>query len=364
MSLKALISIALLSSTLTHAQEPDQHQMAVQLGWLYLKPMSNNHTYAYYVAGTQPIFQDWHAQAVNPAYASAFELGLQYNFKETPFSAAVDWIHLSSSDSASVQGNQTLNLANIAFVAPPFEMSPPVFGIRHAAAQLNYTYDNVTTNLEKIIDVSGFMKAKVVGGLNILRLKQSISTTFSDFVGTLATDYSYALPPDPSFSFKIQSISEFMGVGPDLGLTGQLDIFKGLSIVGAAFGSLNVGITSVQENFTSTSAELTRSGVGVSQQQVTTPNKTQVVPGFDGKLGLLYQFSGHHLSNLSLEGGYRVITYMNAISTTNPQTLVQPGTYIITPEFSTGTMAIVSMDQQDRPFNLNGPYLTLKVNFM
>jgi hypothetical protein len=87
-----------------------------------------------------------------------------------------------------------------------------------------------------------------------------------------------------------------------------------------------------------------------------------VVPGFDGKLGLLYQFRNQRLSNLSLEVGYRVISYMNAISTTSPQTLVQPGTDDATPEFSTGTMAIVSMTQQDRPFNLNGPYITLKLN--
>src|SRR4029078_6204940 len=140
----------------------------------------------------------------------------------------------------------------------------------------------------------------------------------------------------------------------------------GLSLIGTAIGSLNVGTISVQENFTSTSARLTREGIGVSKQQITVPNKTQIVPGFDGKLGLLYQLKNiyHHTTNINIEAGYRVISYINAISTINPQTLVQPGDNPDVPEFSTGTMAIVSMEQQDRPFNMSGPYLEVGFDFL
>lgn len=359
---KTILSAVFLSATLVYAQTPGKSQTRVQLGWLDLKPMSNNHTYAFYVAGTQPYFQDWHAQAIDPAYSSAFELGAQYAFKNTQWDAAIDWIHLNSEDSSFKQGNQTIDTSNIAFVAPPFEMSPPVFGIRRADAELKYQYDDALVNMEKIFDVSDGINAKVMVGVNILRLKQSLSTTFTDYVGAEPTPYTYPLPADPSFSFKIQSISQFMGVGPNMGLSAEFAIFKGLHIIGMASGSLNVGTTSIQENFTATSARLTTNGIGMSQQQVTAPNKTQVVPGFDGKLGLLYQLSRLHIPNLSIEGGYRVMSYLNAISTINPQTLVQPGPNPGVPEFSTGTMAIVSMTQQDRPFNLNGPYVSLKVS--
>lgn len=362
---KIVLSMALLGATGVYANEHAKNLIEVQLAWLNFKPMSNNHTYAYDVAGKQPYYQDWHAQSINPSYASGFELGLQYTFQPDIFNASVDWMHVSSNDSSYKKGNQTLQFANIEFVAPPFEMSPPVFGIRRADATLHYNYDNVAVNLEKIFATShSWMSAKLIGGINILRLKQTVATTFSDMVGAEPTPYSTALPPDPSFSFQLQSISEFMGAGPDLGVSGQLEIFKGLRLIGTASGSLNVGTTSIQENFTSTSATLTQNGIGVSKQQVTTPNKTQVVPGFDGKLGLIYQFRNKSVPNFSIEGGYRVITYMNAISTTAPQTLVQPGTNPGVPEFSTGTMAIVSMSQQDRPFNLNGPYVMLKLDLM
>lgn len=362
---KMILPIALLSASAVYANEINKNTLEVQLGWLNLKPMSNNHTYAYYVAGTQPYYQDWHAQSINPSYTSAFELGLAYAITPNFFNTSIDWMHLSSSDSGFKQGNQTTQVANIAFVAPPFEMSPPVFGIRRADAQLKYNFDDIALNLETLFGLyNGRMSAKIIGGINVLRVKQIFTTTFSDLVGAEPTPYSTALPADPSFSFQLQSISDFTGLGPNLGLSGQLEIMSGLSIIGSASGSLNVGTTSVQENFTSTSATLTQKGIGVSQQQITTPNKTQVVPGFDGKLGLIYQFQNKRMPNFSLEGGYRVMSYMNAISTTTPQTLVQPGTNPGVPDFSTGTMAIVSIAQQDRPFNLNGPYLMVKCNIM
>lgn len=360
---KIMLPIALICATTIYADE-QANQVAINLGWLYLKPTSNNHTYAYYVSGTQPYNQSWHAQAINPSHSSAFELGLEYIFQDNKLGLAGNWVHLHSTDSANKQGNQTLEVANIEFVAPPFEMSPPVFGIRHAEAQLSYNYDDFMVNLEKILTTPTWMHAKIIAGIKVLRLKQTMDTTFSDLVGAEPTPYTYPLTPDPSFSFEIQSISNFIGVGPDLGLTAELEILKGLSVVGAAFASLNVGTTSIQENFTSTSQSLTQLGIGVSEQQVTTPNKTQIVPGFDGKLGLRYQFKSLHNLNTTLEAGYRLISYINAISTTNPQTLVQPGQNPSVPEFSTGTMAIVSMTQQDRPFNMNGPYLELKLTIV
>jgi hypothetical protein len=371
---KIILSIALLGTTMVYAIDAETnstlidmntHPIAIDLGWLYLKPMSNNHTYAYYVAGTQPDYQNWHAQSVNPHYASALELGLRYTLKENQLNLAIDWLHLNSNDKAYKEGNQTINLANIEFTGPPFEMSPPVFGIRRADAKLNYHYEDIALNLEKILDTPKWMKAKIIPGINVLYLKQNLTSKFSDLVGSEPTPYTYPLLPDPSFSFQIQAISEFIGLGPSLGVNGQIEIMPCLSLIGTASGSLNVGTISVQENFTSTSARLTREGIGVSKQQITVPNKTQIVPGFDGRLGLLYQLQKiYQMMNINIEAGYRLISYINAVSTINPQTLVQPGDNPDVPEFSTGTMAIVSMTQQDRPFNMNGPYVEIGLDFL
>jgi hypothetical protein len=55
-------------------------------------------------------------------------------------------------------------------------------------------------------------------------------------------------------------------------------------------------------------------------------------------------------------------TFINAISTISPNTLVQPGTVVVTPEFSTGTMAIVSTNSKTGPFSYRGGFLNLKVD--
>jgi hypothetical protein len=104
---KTLFLLALAGIASVNAQE-QPHRLELQLGWMDLKPISNNYTYAFDVAGTQPYFQSWHAQALNPSYSSAYEVGAQYSINESALNISMDWTHLHSSDSSSKQGNQTL----------------------------------------------------------------------------------------------------------------------------------------------------------------------------------------------------------------------------------------------------------------
>lgn len=347
---------------LRNADANPSHPALLSLSVLYLKPMSNNHTYAYYVSGTQPYSQSWHAQSIDPSYSPGFDLAYLHEVYPKELNLAIDWVHLNSKNSDSKSGNDTLSLRGIAFLGPPFEMSPPVFSIREVSAEIKYNFDSVKLNLEKVLDVSKtWYKAKLTAGLNALYIKQQMLTTFGHLVGALPTDFSYALPPDPNYSFNLASVSQYTGLGPILGFVGELSLCQNLSLVGVASGTLTAGTLSVQENFVATSNELNFLGLGTNKQQITTPNKTQVVPGFDGKLGLEYLINLKNVSHFSLEGGYRFASYLNAISTTTPQTLVQPGQNPTIPEFATGTMAIVSVAQTDRPFNLNGPYFTLNI---
>ena len=298
---------------------------------------------------------------LQPTNTTSLELGLNFAVPQTPYSASVDWMYLNSSDSSFKQASQNTNEATLEFVAPLFEMSPPVFGIKRADSNVKFNFNNVDINVNRVFSVGPHVQGKIFGGLNVLSIKQKITTVFSDLAGALPTPYSYALPADPSYSFEIESKSKYVGAGPDLGLNIEYNVVYGVGLVGQVIGTITTGTTSIQEQFSATSAQLTSIGIGNSHQEITTPNKTQVVPGFDGKLGVFYHYSGKKIAMLSVEGGYRILSYINAISTISPNTLVQPGTTNATPEFSTGTMAIVSTVLQDRPFNMNGPYIDLKL---
>ena len=131
--------------------------------------------------------------------------------------------------------------------------------------------------------------------------------------------------------------------------------------MGEFIGMLTAGTIKAEDDFTSTSARLTTLGIGTSHQQITSPDTTQVVMGADGKLGVFYTYQGKNIPEVTIEAGYRMATFVNAISTVTPNTLVQPGTVLTTPEFATGTMAIVSTSATTHPFNFNGPFLNIKI---
>ncbi len=268
---------------------------------------------------------------------------------------------MNSNDSSSKQASTNTDLSTVEFVGPPYEMSPPVFGIKYVQSKVNFQFDNVLVNITKLIDFDSHLEARFFGGLDILNLNQTITTTFGDYAGSPPTAYSYALPPDPLFSFQTQNVSKYLGVGPDLGLNLRYTLDSGFGVFGEFIGSLTTGTIQAQDNFTSTSTRLSLVGIGTSHQEITTPNATQVVVGTDGKLGVFYNHKGPSLTHLTVELGYRMANYFNAISMIAPNTLVQPGTVVVTPEFSTGTMAIVSTNATSHPFGFSGPFLNIKI---
>jgi hypothetical protein len=331
------------------------------IGLLYLKPYSNNLKYATFVSGIQPYYQSWHYQEINPNYHPAFELGFNYAIPNTSYSATMNWTHLNSNDTSYKQASTNTDLTTVEFVGPPYEMSPPVFGIKRVDSKVNFNFDSVLLNGSKLVEFGPQVQARFFGGINLLQLKQTVSTTFSNYAGSPPTPYSYPLPPDPSFSFQTENVSKYFGAGPDLGMSVRYKTKSGFGVMGEFLGVLTAGTIQAQDNFTSTSARLTTLGIGTSRQQITSPDTTQVVMGADAKLGIFYNYQGKNIPDVTIEAGYRMASYANAISTITPSTLVQPGTVITTPEFATGTMAIVSTDARSRPFNFNGPFLNIKI---
>lgn len=328
---------------------------------LYVKPNSDNLKYATFVSGTQPYLQSWHYQEINPSYHPAFELGFNYALNNPVYSVAAYWTHLNSNDTDSKQAATSVAISTIEFVGPPYEMSPPVFGIKSVNSKVNFDFNSVVFNAVRWIDFSPNVQAQFFGGISLLKLNQTITTTFGDYAGSLPTPYSYPLPPDPSFSFQTENVSRYLGAGPDIGMSLSYTTDSGFGLMGQFLGLLTAGTMKAKDDFTSTSARLTSVGIGTSHQQITTPNATQVVLGTDSKLGIFYNYHGINIPNLTIEFGYRIAAYVNAISTIMPNTLVQPGTVVTTPEFSTGTMAIVSTNAKSHPFYFNGPFLNIKV---
>jgi len=344
---------------------PEKGTLDIHASLLYLQPTNNDLKYAVFVFNTQPYDQDWAYQVLNSPYVPAFEIGGDYAFANSAYHVSLDWMHLSSTNSASKQANPAVTLSTVQFVAPPYDVGPAVFGIKHVDSSVSFKFDNVGLHAARAFEFdNGTLQTKLFTGINLLNIKQTVTTRFSDYPGALPTSVTYGTLPDPSYSFQTANKSEYLGAGPDFGIDVLYRMNYGFSMVTQAQGLLTVGRIRSSDQFTSTSARLMEVGIPLSQQLLSSPDMTQVVPGFDAKLGLAYQFTSINLPNLAIEAGYCVAVYMNAISNLNPSNLVQVGTNNGTPEFATGTMAIQSTDSRQSTLSFNGPYVDLKLQMM
>lgn len=144
----------------------DINKSSFYIGLLYIEPSTNNLRYATLVSGTQPYYQSWHYQEIEPGYHPAVELGLTYAIPHSSYNVAIDWLHLNSNDSASTQASTNVSETTLEFVGPPYEMSPPVFGIKAANSKVNFDFDNVLLDVGKsqsmdLIFKLGFMAALI-----------------------------------------------------------------------------------------------------------------------------------------------------------------------------------------------------------
>lgn len=360
-----LLSILILncvSNTVFAEIEPristNTSKMSFHINALFLQPSSNNLKYAVFVSGNQPFSQSWHNQSITTDYSPGFELGGMYDFSQSPYNLSIDWLYLNTNDSGSKQASENTDPTTVEFVAPPYDVGPAVFGIKRADSTVNFNFNSIGFNIGRTFEYSSNVKARIFGGINVLRINQALTTTFSDYAGSpQILSQAYPLPADPNFYFKTKNTSQYLGAGPDVGINVRYQANNGFGLVGQFTGILTAGSMSVKDKFTSASSRLMALGITTSHQELTAPSMTQVVPGLDSKLGLIYNHSWFNCYNFTMELGYRFAYFINAISEVNPDTLVQAKLDVLQPEFATGTMAINSTDSRYSAFSVNGPYL-------
>ncbi len=102
--------------------------------------------------------------------------------------------------------------------------------------------------------------------------------------------------------------------------------------------------------------------IGLAQpnnQSTKIPNETQLVPGFEQKLGFSYLAIWERLK-ATFEIGYRCQIYLNAVQYTNMASQVVPALLLETPDV--GVFA-VAFEQSNSNFMLMGPYARVGFDF-
>ena len=316
------------------------HYFDIEFTALVLQPTASN---THYAAEAFPIpapTPNWEIYDINPDYHFGFNIAIGGISHCTNSDLRANWKHFHSTDSDSV------SIPRQDMIGPFFEIGPDESPYKSAKGHVTFHFDQANLVSGMFLNVGDRLKTHFFGGINFARVKETLSSYYAD--------------DSRSISRSVTVPSLFSGAGPQLGVDFCYQIVKGFHLTGGGSTSLLVGPQKNSTTFKSYSPDLAGLGITPPNFQTTTGHqKTQVVPGFEGKLGLSYcfNFCDHYM--VKLEAGYEAEIYLNAIQSVDLGSQVIGLTDI---EETTGVYAR-TFQQVLSNFALAGPYFTVVLGF-
>lgn len=313
-----------------------------QMGFtaLILQPTGS---YLHYAAQANPLpapSPNWKIHDIETDYHFGFDAELSGIFHGTNSDLTLDWEHFHSEDSAhkSTPSSQ--------MIGPFFEIGPDASPYKKARGHATFHFDQVNLDYGQYVNIGNRLQANLFAGVGYARIKETLHSRYSDGTGAIVR--------------TINVPSQFTGAGPQIGLDFNYRIVKGFQFVGQTMASLFVGTMKNHTKFKAFSPAL--AGVGVTPpnvQRTKVHHRTQVVPGFEGKLGLAYAYDFKRHYRIKLEAGYQAQIYLNAIQSADI------GSEVVTPPVAPDTVGVYARTFQRvlSNFALAGPYITLDLGF-
>lgn len=321
--------------------------------WLFLQPNGSSN---YYAAEAFPFNTDiaipevspnWKIFEISPSYHSGFEVGSKFLFPENSIDLEINWerIHTHDVDSMHV-APQSYGTGNM--VGPFFDIGPNSAVYKSAKGKATFHFDAVNMTVGKKICFLDDLSAHLYTGASVLRLRQSISSLFEN--------------PDGVTSRSIYALSKFLGAGPEFGIDFDYRLIDSFSFIGHSSMALYMGQLKNHTIYKSTSPDLANANIPQpNKQRTSVPNRTQLIPGFEEKLGFAYAVSCKKWQ-FTLQAGYQFQIYLDAIQSvdmTAPQVLpsLTPGATVNMGVYAVGFERTLSN------FILTGPFASASVDF-
>jgi hypothetical protein len=330
------------TASLSHNQTPaTEHQFELSIGPLFLQPSSTLLDYAVLGFPLPVQTPHWKVSAVRPGYSTGFDLAGRYYIPNTNYDAHLSWDHLKTKDSNTTQAGSS-QFVVVLFQAGPSAGQSLNNPSTHAKATAKFNYDVVNLDVGRYFDYYDNIQLRLYLGLSGAQIKENLSATFRDNAAT--------------FNINTTNNSKFTGIGPLFGIDGKYQLLgSGFGISGSAILSALIGTLDPITSFTSSSPELSAGGITSNFQTISPANSTQVVPAFDGKLGLNYAHVFNRNTSFSLALGYEYAVYFNSLVAYNPSTVFG--------NVNLGTIALSSLGKSVSNFSVQGPFLNVVVNF-
>lgn len=286
----------------------------------------------------------WKEQELQPSYTAAFELGIRYIFANlTGIDSTLDWTHLNSttSDTFAADGASY-------FLGPDYEIGGDAIPIRNASGRVSFSYDVINLDMGQFMKVGDYVILRLFGGLSTGILREQTVSTYS---GT--TTGTFAGP----FSTRQTVTSQFTGVGPHFGMQANISTNRGVGFLGEAGITALVGAMDSKTKYLSTAAKLIAVfGQTWNPQTIKDQRVFQVIPGFEAKLGMNYQYEMMHDLLLTISAGYQAAVYINAISQYLPQTIVSGQ------NIDSGGVFVATMSHTLSNYSVHGPFVNFALH--
>jgi hypothetical protein len=320
--------------------------------WLYLQPNGSN---LYYAAeafpydmsiSDPPASPNWQIFEFDPGFQTGFEVGFKSLFLQNDINIQLNWERLYAHESAS------MNVTPISYgtgnmVGPIYDIGPNSASYKAANGRASFKFDEVNLLAQKSICFTKDLLVDLDLGLSFAMIKQNITSYYNN--------------SGASTTRNIYSKSFYWGIGPQMGLHLNYGLCYGLSLTGSSSWSIYSGQIKNRVTYDSTSPALADAGIpSPNQQKNRVPTRTQLIPGFDERLGLTYNYAFKNW-NLSIGAGYLFQIYLNAVQSMDMLTQAVP---VFDPGLIPDQAVFaVTFNRTLSNFMLSGPYVGCSIGF-
>lgn len=348
-SISALF-IASLSSFPLYANEPVAKgsfdigpKYEFNIGAVWLKPSASNLNYVINNNELPAQSPRWYEQEIFPSYTAGVELGAKYYFLNGERDIHLEWTHVSTKDSNSINADGVAY-----FLGPDYEIGPEGIPIRHASGKAEFNYDVINLDAGQKVHFGRDLTLRLFAGLSGALLHEQVTDTYKG--DRIDSEF------DGPFTMTQEVTANFNGLGPRFGVDADYDVTHGFGVIGEVALSALFGRVHSVTNFTGSAVELEETfDTAVNHQQIKDQHVYQTIPGMDFKLGIRYQHDCRENMTLKLSAGYQGSVYINAISQYLPATLVD-GQGI-----ETGGIFVATMDHTLSNYSVQGPFLDFAI---
>lgn len=296
----------------------------------------------------------WFIRDIETDYTFGFDVGLEWIPCRGNSNVTLNWKRFYSTDSSSRQTEFQF------MVGPFFDIGPDASAYKVAKGKVKYEFDAVNLDFGMFVNFGRCLQTNLYAGVGFMRLEQNLISTYETGEVPPGTIAPPAVLQD---AFRqIKSPSKFTGAGPQIGLDFLYSACGCFGFEGRFESTLLAGCFDDQTDYESKSQLLLAPGFVndfPNFQSTSVNDRTGVVPGFYGKLGVAYISNCFSCATIKLAAGWEAQTYLNAIQS------VDMASQVINLNSLESTLGVYarSFKRTLSNFSLMGPYITLDVSF-